>query len=235
MRAQVEDATTVKLAFSTTLDEKTAGDPASYALDREAKVTAVKVGKDRRTVVLTVSPLGGAADYALAIAGVTSADGTPTAPGTRVALRPPSAGDRGLRAEFFSGREFKERLASRIDQTVDFGWEDGETPDPAVPSDGFCVRWTGNVKVPKHGRWTFTVSSDDGCRLWIDGKQIVDAWADRAETESPGTTELKGGHHEIRLEYFQGGSAKAVHLLWEGPDQPKGVIAAEFLTPPKEK
>ncbi len=233
MRAQVDDATTVKLMFSTTLDEKTAGDPASYALDREAKVSAAKVGKDRRTVALTVSPLSGTTDYALSIAGVTSADGTPTAPGTRVALRPPSTGDRGLRAEFFSGREFTERLASRVDATVDFAWEDGEQPDPAVPSDGFCVRWTGTVNIAKSGRWTFHVTSDDGCRLFIDGKAVVEAWQDRAPTESSGTTELKHGKHEIRLEYYQGGSGKAVHLAWEGPGQEKAIIAAEFLTPPK--
>ena len=164
---------------------------------------------------------------------MTSADGTPTAPGTRVALRPPSAGDRGLRAEFFKGREFTELLASRVDAVVDFPWEDGELPDPAVPSDGFCVRWTGMVNVPKSGRWTFFVTSDDGCRLFIDGKQVVDAWRDRAPEESAGTTELKKGAHEIRLEYFQGGSGKAVHLAWEGPEQAKGIIAAEFLTPPK--
>lgn len=239
MRAQVDDATTVKLTFSTAIDPVTAGDPASYALDRDAKVTAVKIGKDKdkepRSVVLTVTPLTGSADYTLRITGVTAANGTPTAPGTRVTLHPPSAGDRGLRAEFFSGREFTERLTGRIDPIVDFAWEDGEQPDPAVPSDNFCVRWTGTIQIPKGGRWNFFVASDDGCRLWIDGKPIIDAWTDRAVTESPGTTDLKSGKHELRLEYFQGGSGKAVHLSWEGPGQEKAIIAAEFLTPPKDK
>jgi hypothetical protein len=235
MRVRVEDITTVKLVFSTELDEKTAGQVTSYALDREAKVSAVKVAKDRRTVVLTVSPLTGNADYALAIAGVTSADGTPTAPGTRVALRPPNAADSGLRAEFFKGREFTERLASRIDPVIDFDWEDGEQPEPSVPSEHFCVRWTGTVQVPRAGRWTFFVTSDDGCRLVIDGKQIIDAWRDRASEESSGTTELKKGAHEIRLEYYQGSSDKAVHLEWEGPDQQKGIIPMEALAPPKDK
>ncbi|HEX3132582.1 MAG TPA: PA14 domain-containing protein, partial [Planctomycetota bacterium] len=235
MRAQVEDATTVKLMFSTAVDPTTAGSPASYALDRDAKVTAAKAGKDRRSVTLTVSSLTGSADYALRITGVTSADGTPTAPGTRVILHPPSAGDHGLRAEFFSGREFTERLAGRIDPIIDFAWEDGEQPDPAVPSDGFCVRWTGTITVPKHGRWTFFATTDDGCRLWIDDKQIIDAWRDRGAEESPGVMDLKSGKHEIRLEYFQGGSSKAAHLAWEGPTVEKAIIAAEFLTPPKEK
>ncbi len=237
VRAHVDDATTVKLTFSTAVDPVTAGNVAAYALDRDAKVTAVKVSKEKdkepRSVILTVSPLSGSADYTLRITGVTATNGTPTAPGTRVTLRPPSAGDRGLRAEFFSGREFTERLTGRIDPIVDFAWEDGEQPDPAVPSESFCVRWTGSVQISKGGRWNFFVTSDDGCRLFIDGKQIIDAWRDRAPEESTGTTELKHGKHEIRLEYFQGGSGKAAHLAWEGPGQEKAIIAAEFLTPPK--
>lgn len=233
LRAQVENPTTVKLLFSTPVDPATAGDPASYALDRDAKVTAAKAGKDHRTVLLTVTPLTGTADYLLRLSGVTALNGTPTAPGTRVTLTPPSAGDRGLRAEFFRGREFTERLAGRIDPVIDFAWEDGEQPDPEVPSEGFCGRWTGSIQIPKSGRWIFFVTSDDGCRLFIDGKQVIDAWRDRAAEESAGTTELKSGRHEIRLEYFQGGSSKALHLAWEGPGQEKRIIGAEFLTPPK--
>lgn len=233
MRAQVENPTTVKLLFSIPVDPATAGDPASYALDREAKVTAAKAGKDHRTVVLTVTPLTGTADYMLRLSGIIALNGTSTAPGTRVSLHPPSAGDRGLRAEFFRGREFTERLAGRIDTTIDFAWEDGEQPDLEVPSDSFCGRWTGSIQVPKSGRWTFFVTSDDGCRLFIDGKQIIDAWRDRAAEESAGATELKAGKHDIRLEYFQGGSGKALHLAWEGPGQEKAIIGAEFLTPPK--
>ena len=52
-------------------------------------------------------------------------------------------------------------------------------------------------------------------------------------TMTESTTDLKNGKHELRLEYFQGGSGKAVHLSWEGPGQEKAIIAAEFLTPPK--
>ncbi len=234
-RAKVEDATTVKLLFSTLVDPTTAGDATHYALDREAVVSAVKIGKDLRSATLTVSALGGASDYTLRLSGVTSANGTPVAPGTRVILHPPSAGDRGLRAEFFSGREFKERLTGRIDPTVDFAWEDGEQPDPTVPAENFCVRWTGHLTVPTNGRWNFYVTSDDGCRLWIDGKPLIDAWQDRGATESAGATDLKSGKHELRLEYFQGGSGKEVHLSWDGPGQEKAIIAPERLAPSKDK
>jgi hypothetical protein len=118
---------------------------------------------------------------------------------------------------------------------VDFAWEDGEQPDAAVPAENFCVRWTGTIHVAKSGRWNFFVASDDGCRLWIDGKPVIDAWTDRGVTESPGATELKSGKHDLRLEYFQGASGKAAHLAWEGPGQDKAIIATEFLAPPKEK
>ncbi len=232
-RAKVENPTTVTLLFSTVVDPVTAGNAGNYALDREGMVSAVKVGKDLRTVTVTVSALGGAGDYILRLSGITSANGTPVTPGTRVILRPPSAGDRGLRAEFFSGREFTERLTGRIDNTVDFTWEDGEQPDPGVPAENFCVRWTTQLTIPKAGRWNFHVTSDDGCRLWLDDKQLIDAWVDRAATESSGATELKAGVHKLRLEYFQGGSGKEVHLSWEGPEQEKAIIPAERMAPGK--
>jgi hypothetical protein len=40
--------------------------------------------------------------------------------------------------------------------------------------ENFYVRWTGLLKVPKDGKYTFLVASDDGSRVWIDGQLLVD-------------------------------------------------------------
>jgi outer membrane protein assembly factor BamB len=234
VRAIAEEATRVALQFSAALDPESAGDLANYVLDRDARVTAVVVTKDLRGVVLTTTPLVGTNDYTLAIGKVASASGTPVAAGTRAVLRPPGGDGRGLRAEFFSGRDLRERLASRTDAVVDFVWDDGEQPDPAVPAENFSVRWTGQVRVPGNGRWTFSVVSDDGARLWVNGKPIVDQWVDQGATEAGGSIELKTGKPvDLRLEYFQGGSGKQVQLYWEGPGQAKAIVPAEHLTPAK--
>ena len=55
----------------------------------------------------------------------------------------------------------------RTDSLVNFNWGDG-SPGEGVPADGFSVRWTGSVRLPRDGKYTFYTVSDDGIRLWVD-------------------------------------------------------------------
>ena len=57
---------------------------------------------------------------------------------------------------------------------VDFDWSD--TPPSGLPHDHYSVRWDGFVEAREGGPYTFITSGDDGVRLWIDDRQVIDDW-----------------------------------------------------------
>ena len=67
----------------------------------------------------------------------------------------------------------KRPVVKRVDKTIDFeSTQEGFHGTQLV--DFFYIRWTGKIRIPKDGNYTFTLESDDGSRLFIDGKQIID-------------------------------------------------------------
>jgi hypothetical protein len=76
------------------------------------------------------------------------------------------------------------------------------------------------------------VLSDDGARLWVDGRPLVDDWTVRGSRERTGTIALEAGRrYDLRLEYFQVVATARVSLLWSSPSQKKEVIPARQLYP----
>ena len=93
------------------------------------------------------------------------------------------------------------RCSTRQDPTIDFVWGEG-SPDPALPGNGFSVRWT-KTQYFGAGRYRFTAVADDGVRLYIDGKRVIDQWLGPANTEFSYVADLGEGMHTIRMEYFE--------------------------------
>src|SRR6185503_6785692 len=70
----------------------------------------------------------------------------------------------------------------------------------------FGLRLSGFVTVPRDGTYTFYTESDDGSRLHIGDKLVVDNDQIHGPTEAKGTIDLKAGDHPILVTYFNGGS-----------------------------
>ncbi|MDX1953744.1 MAG: c-type cytochrome [Verrucomicrobiota bacterium] len=94
----------------------------------------------------------------------------------------------------------------------------------------FGFAFTGFINVPKTGNYTFYVSSDDGSRLMIGGKLIVDHWGMHAGSEKSGSVELAAGEHPVRLLYYNGGGEFSLQVSWSGPELSKQIIPASALT-----
>ena len=95
---------------------------------------------------------------------------------------PPGHTGQGLLGEYFVGKERAGTPALvRVDPTVDFHWELAAQA-PGLPEDGFSVRWTGKLTPPKSGLYALGLLSDDGSRLYLDGKLVVDDWGDHPPT-----------------------------------------------------
>jgi len=129
-------------------------------------------------------------------------------------------GESGLHAEYFDNQNFEGAPALvRTDPRVDFDWGDGSYR-PDGPVDHFSARWTGYYVPQKSGDFKFYVSADDGVRLYLDERRIVDDWQRHSETLDLATRPLEAGRaYKIKLEYFEAEGSAAVHL---------GIIPAEY-------
>ncbi len=88
--------------------------------------------------------------------------------------------------------------------------------DLGEQKQNLSVRWTGVVSAPQSGDYTFTTLSDDGVRLSIGSKLVIDNWTPHGTTEDKATIHLNAGQSvPIKLEYFQGGGGGTIHLYWQ--------------------
>ena len=98
----------------------------------------------------------------------------------------------------------------------------------------FSLRWTGQI-LPEHSETvTFYTVTDDGARLWIDGKLLIDDWTSHAPMENSGVIRLQGGKKvSIRMEYYQGMGGSSARLLWSGKSTRKQKIPNDRFTLPE--
>ncbi|MHC4323312.1 MAG: PA14 domain-containing protein [Planctomycetota bacterium] len=123
-------------------------------------------------------------------------------------------------------------MLTRTDPQIDFSWGSG-SPDPAVNADRFSARWTGEVEAAFTETYTFYASSDDGSRLWIDDKLLVDQWIDQGTTERSGTIDLVAGNtYSLVMEYYETGGGTAAQLRWSSESTPKQFVPQAALSLP---
>ncbi|HEU5321275.1 MAG TPA: PA14 domain-containing protein, partial [Methylomirabilota bacterium] len=91
--------------------------------------------------------------------------------------------------------------AYRFEPVIDFDW--GATGHLSrIGADLFSARWRGPLELPV-GRWRFEVTADDGVRLLLDGRLLVDQWHDQGPTTHGAEIDLVGGEHFLELEYYE--------------------------------
>ncbi len=145
-------------------------------------------------------------------------------------LRTSQAGGRGLSATYFNGIDFDKPVLTRNDPAINFDWSKG-APAAGVGADHFSVRWTGQVKPEYSEQYTFYTTTDDGVRLWVDGKLLIDQWVDQPAREYSATIRLQGGkQYPIMMEYYDATQHAVAKLQWSSASQQKAIIRNRFLT-----
>ena len=122
----------------------------------------------------------------------------------------------GLHGVYFDNNRLEgaPRLV-RDDAHIDFGWT-LNSPGRGIPFDWYSVRWTGSITVPPGGARRFGVEANDGYRLYLDGKLLIDDWEKRSYSSRLATVALKpGSRHDVRLEYFESTGNARVKLVWD--------------------
>jgi glucose/arabinose dehydrogenase/PKD repeat protein len=135
----------------------------------------------------------------------------------------------GLLGEYYNDTNLLNRVLSRVDTTVDFDWGNG-SPAPALPTDFFSVRWTGEVQPAFSGSYRFYTFTDDGARLWVDNQLVVDHWQDQGVSEWFGDVSLTAGNwYPIKMEYYESAGQAVARLSWSNASQSQQVIPSARL------
>ncbi|MEM6965223.1 MAG: PA14 domain-containing protein [Bacteroidota bacterium] len=144
----------------------------------------------------------------------------------------PNLGGTGLTGTYFNNKNLTDQVLEQLDANINFNWGTG-APVSGVGANDFSVRWEGGIEVPRSGGYTFYTNSDDGVRLWVDDKLIVDNWTNHAPTEDIGTIVLEPSiRYTIKLEYFENTGGAVAQLRWSGPGINKKIIPTNYLFPP---
>jgi len=132
----------------------------------------------------------------------------------------------GLNAEIYEGQPYLTTLTHhRTDAFIDFNWGTSAAIIHGV-SRLFSVRWSGQIASQYSENYTFVSLEDDGLRVWVNGKPVIDDWNDHKPEGRRGSIFLEAGRkYDIKIEYFENGLGHAeVHLRWESPSQPLEVV-----------
>ncbi|HEY0321789.1 MAG TPA: glycoside hydrolase family 3 C-terminal domain-containing protein [Pyrinomonadaceae bacterium] len=127
-------------------------------------------------------------------------------------------GRKGLKGEYFNNKDLQgAAVATRVDEQLNFNWFTN-APVPQLPTDNFSVRWTGIFVPPVSGTYELGARADDGVRIYLDDKLLVEDWRDRGAKTVTKPVELEGGRqYKIRIEYYDRYHIGEVHLVWSPP------------------
>ena len=136
----------------------------------------------------------------------------------------------------YSGQYFDNRTLSgtpkltRNDPGINFDWGGG-SPGSPIPVDNFSARWT-RTETFAAGDYQFSMTGDDGIRLYIDNILVIDKWIDQGSTTYKATKSLTAGNHTIKMEYYENGGgavAKLSHVKLSAPAPAPATSCTELL------
>jgi len=97
----------------------------------------------------------------------------------------------------------------------------------------FAIDYTARFWIDKPGVYRFALVSDDGSRMYVDEREIIDNDGIHAAQRRAGDVDLSGGIHQMRVSYFQGPRDEVALILQvAGPGQRFRIFSTDEFKPP---
>lgn len=105
--------------------------------------------------------------------------------------------------------------ATDCDSVIDQNWGTGAPGFKGMPANNFGVRWSTTRDFGSGGPFTFTASSRDGIRVYLDGVRKVDLWKNVATTVSKTVNvTIPSGKHSLRVDFVNWTGAANVKFAY---------------------
>jgi glucose/arabinose dehydrogenase len=138
----------------------------------------------------------------------------------------------GLTGAYYDSSDFTGPTTTRVDPTIAFQWRSGQAPVPGVTPPTYSVRWTGQLQAQFSERYTFSLRSDDGARLILDGTTLIDDMtAHTARTDKASVKLVAGTRHTIEVDYANVTGAGLARLSWQSASTPLSLVPSSQLYP----
>ncbi|MEU8659212.1 PA14 domain-containing protein, partial [Actinoplanes philippinensis] len=145
----------------------------------------------------------------------------------------------GLKGEYFrmsapGARDFAELGGIVLDPNIDLPGLAGAFESLTGRTEHTTARWTGKITAPATGDYTFSMIGDNGFRLLIDDRPVIDHWVgdwDREQVSAP-VPLVAGEAHAVRIEMFQDVGGANLFLRWSGAGLDRQIVPESAFTPP---
>ena len=138
----------------------------------------------------------------------------------KVSWTPVGPATGGWRAEYYNNTSLSGYPALvREDAAIDFHWGNNSPAPGRVNPDGFSVRWSRSLNLSSDN-YRFTLTVDDGARLYVNGHLLIDAWRDQGPTTYHGEIFLPDGLVTIQMEYYEHHGGALAQLSWDSSGEP---------------
>jgi len=125
----------------------------------------------------------------------------------------------GFKKEVFRGRNFDQLISTGASPSIDYAWMPPNHPTDIPLAEDVSIRWTATFNPPATGEATFGISADDGMRLYVDDKLVVDDWREDAERGHKAKVAVtKGKPVQLRVEFYQAKQGAAIHFGYSMPN-----------------
>ncbi|EPX63315.1 Beta-galactosidase [Cystobacter fuscus DSM 2262] len=147
----------------------------------------------------------------------------------------------GLKGEYFrmsaaGVRDFAQLGAVALEPDINFPGLDAMFQTLTGRTEHTTARWTGRLTAPETGDYTFSAIGDNGFRLFLDGKPVIDHWVGDWDVEqnSEPVHLVAGEAHDFRLEMFQDVGGANMFLRWSSATIGKQLVPTTAFTPPAD-
>lgn len=147
-------------------------------------------------------------------------------------LTPASGTGHGLTGQYYNNTTLSgPAVLTRVDPGIADTWSmssESVSPGPGVDGSDFSAQWTGTLTPPKSGTYTFSLTCNAGCRMYVGGQEIINNWSEHYRVTVNGTAALTAAKPvPIEVQYYSQSGGDMAYLGWTLPGESLTAEAAQ--------